>query len=47
MIVAVTIRGKVDTAEMGDGGDFKLSTVALLDKIDSPFPYVVVLRKLK
>ena len=40
-------RGKVDTAETGDGGDFKLSTVAPLDKIDSPFPYIVVLSKLK
>ena len=28
------------------GGDFKLSTVAPLDKID-PFPYIVILRKLK
>ena len=37
----------VDTAEMGDAGDFKLSTVAPLDKIDPPFPYVVVLKKLK
>ena len=38
--VAVTIRGKVDTAETGDGGDFKHSTVTLapLDKIDPPFP---------
>ena len=45
--VAVTIGGKVDTAETGVGGDFELSTVAPLDKIDPPFPYVVVLRKLK
>ena len=47
MTVAVTIRGKVDTAKTGVAGDFKLSTVAPLDKIDPPFPYVVVLRKLK
>ena len=47
MTVAVTIGGKVDTAETGDGGDFKLFTVAPLDKIDPPFPYAVVLRKLK
>ena len=47
MIVAVIIGGKVDIAEMGVGGDFELSTVAPLDKIDEPFPYVVVLRKLK
>ena len=40
--VAVTIGGKLDTAEMGDGGDFKLSTVAHLDRIGPPFPYVVV-----
>ena len=45
--VDVTIGGKVDTAEKGVDGDFKLSTVAPLDKIDPPFPYVVVLRKLK
>ena len=45
--VAVTIGGKVDTAETGDGGDFKLSTVAPLDKIDPPVPYVVVRRKVK
>ena len=38
---------KVDTAETGVGGDFKLSTVAPLDKIDPPFPYVVVRMKLK
>ena len=31
--VVVTIRGKVDTAETGDG-DFKLFVVAPLDKID-------------
>ena len=31
--VAVTIGGEVDTAEMGVGGDFELSTVAHLDKI--------------
>ena len=47
VIVAVTMGGKVDTAEMGVGGDFKLSTVAPLDKIDPPFPYIVILRKLK
>ena len=40
-------RGKVDTAEMGVGGDFECSTVAPLDKIDPPFPYVVVCTKLK
>ena len=34
------VKGKVDTAETGDGGDFKLFTVAPLDKIDPPFPYV-------
>ena len=45
--VAVTIGGKVDTAETGDGGDFELSIVAPLDKIDSPFPCVVILRNLK
>ena len=32
MTVAVTIGGKVDTAETGDGGDFKLFTVAPFDK---------------
>ena len=47
VIVAVTIRGKVDTAQTGVGGDFECSTVAPLDKIDPPFPYVVVRRKLK
>ena len=47
MIVAVTIGGKVDTAETGVGGEFELSTVAALDKIDPPFPYVVVIRTLK
>ena len=47
MIVVVTIGGKVDIAEMGVGGDFELSTVAPLDRIDPPFPYVVVHRKLK
>ena len=46
MIVVVAIRGKVDTAETGIGGDFELSTVTPLDKIDPPFPYVVILRKL-
>ena len=45
--VAVTIRGKVDTAETGVGGDFELSTLAPLHKIDQPFPYVVVHTKLK
>ena len=38
LIVAVTIGGKVDTAETGVGGGFELSTVAPLDKIDPPFP---------
>ena len=47
VIVALTIGGKVDTAETGIGGDFELSSVAPLDKIDPPFPYVVILRKLK
>lgn len=49
VIVAETIRGKVDTAETGVGGDVKLPTVTLapLDKINPPFPYVVLLRKLK
>ena len=47
MTVAVTIGGKVDTAETDVGGDFELSTVAPLDKIDRLFPYVVVHRKLK
>ena len=47
MIVAVTIRGKVDTAETGIGGDFERSTVAPLDKIDPSFPYVVVHTKLE
>ena len=47
MIVVVTIGGKVDTAETGIGGDFELSTVAPLDKIDQPFPYIFLLRKLK
>ena len=37
VIVVVTIRGKVDTAETGVGGDFELSTVAPLDKIDPMF----------
>ena len=32
--VVVTIGGKVDTAEAGVGGDFELSTVAPLDKIE-------------
>ena len=45
--VAVTIRGKVDTAETGIGGDFECSRVAPLDKIDPPFPYVVVRGKRK
>ena len=45
--VAVTIKGKVDTAETGVGGDFELSTVTPFDKIDPPFPYVVLLKKLK
>ena len=45
--VAVTIRGKVDTAETGIGGDFELSTVAPLDQINPTFPDVVVCRKLK
>ena len=35
--VAVTVRGKVDTAETGVCGDYELSTVAPLDKIDPPF----------
>ena len=46
MIVAVTIGAKVDTAETGVGGHFELSSVAPLDKIDPPFPYIVVRRKL-
>ena len=45
--VAVTIGGKVDTAETGVCGDFELSTVAPLDKIDPPFLYVVICRKFK
>ena len=47
MIVAVTIGGKVDPTETGVGGDFERSTVAPLDKIDPPFPNVVVPTKLK
>ena len=47
VIVAVTIGGKVDTAEMGIGSDFERSTVAPLDKIEPPIPYVVVRTKLK
>ena len=47
MTVAVTIGGKLDTAETGVRGDFELFTVAPLNKIDPPFPYVVVHRKLK
>ena len=47
VIVAVTFRGKVETAETGVGGDSELSTVAPLDKSDPPFPYVVVHWKLK
>ena len=42
VIVAVTIGGKVDTAETGVGGDFECSTTVPLDKINPPFPYVVV-----
>ena len=38
VIVAVTIGGKVDTAETGVGGDVELSKVAGLDKIDPLFP---------
>ena len=45
--VAVTVGGKVDTAETSVGGDFELSSVAPLDKIDPPFPFVVVRRKHK
>ena len=45
--VVVTIGGKVDTAEKAVGGDFELSTVAPLDKIDPPFPDVVFHRKFK
>ena len=45
VIFAVTIGGKVDTAGTGVVGNFELSTVAPLDKINPPFPYVVVLRK--
>ena len=45
--VAVTIRGQVGSAETGVGGDFERSTVAPFDKIDPPFPYVVILSKLK
>ena len=45
--VALTIGGKVDTAETGVGGDYELSTVTPLDKIDPLFPYVVILSKLK
>ena len=47
VVVAATIRGKVDTAETDVGGDFKLSTVAPLDKIDLPVSYIVVCTKLK
>ena len=47
MTVAVTVGGKVDTAETGLGSDFELSTVAPFDKIHPSFPYVVVRRKLK
>ena len=47
VIVAVTIGGRVDTAETGIGGDSECSTAAPLDKIDPPFPYVVVRTKLK
>ena len=47
VIAAVTVGGKVDTAETGVGGDFELSTEAPLDKIDPPFLDVVVRRKLK
>ena len=47
MTVAVTIGGKVDTAETGDGGDFKLCTTVPLDKISPPFPSVVLLRNPK
>ena len=47
MTVAVTIVGKVDTAETGVGGDSERSTVAPLRKINLLFPHVVIRRKLK
>ena len=47
MTVAVTIVGKVDTAETGVGGDSERSTVAPLRKINPLFPHVVIRRKLK
>ena len=44
----VTVAVTIGTLHMtGFGGNFELSTVAPLDKIDPPCPYIVVLRKLK